>query len=303
MNEKCLILLLLLGLLACKPSDIKRNKTMKSEITYWSNEGETTLPNELLIANDGETVLKIRSNRTNTEYSNAGIYRAHFEEARFLSLANALRNEEFVRLQDPQNLPPGIALRKLSIKEHDKTMIEKFTTGAIKTPPVFQAAEKLALDLVATTRKTPYQAISIQVDQLPAQFNSGDTVNFSVTLTNVGSQSIQIPHPANWDDYSAQMILKALRSDIPLAELRARHQKFETLSKDTMSEIKARKVQGPMITLVPSDKITMLLQKKFDWDNGNYDADISCLLPLFDTDGKEVIRCEIVSKKINMKCL
>jgi len=276
---------------------------MNLEITYWSNEGETTLPNELLIANDGETVLKIRSNRSNTEFSNTGIYRAHFKEARFLPLVNALRNEEFVRLQAPQNLPPGIAIRKLSIKGNDKTTIEKITTGTIQTPPAFQAAEKLALEWVTTVRKTPYQAISIQFDQLPSQFNSGDSVSFSVTLANAGFQNIQIPHPAKWNEHSTQMTLKALRSDIPLAELRSRHQKFETLSKDNMNEIKAKNVQGPMITLVPSDKITMLLQKKFDWDNGDYDTNISCLLPLFDMEGKQVIRCEIVSKTINIKCL
>jgi hypothetical protein len=243
----------------------------------------------------------VGTNRDNP-ISSVGIFSVKVEERKVSDLAKALRSSDFRSIQNPPVFPEGGPVRLLRFREKGIGEIRKWVSDDEgQSSPVFLKVENEVLALIDLVRQHPFQTISMKLTPLPNQIERGKSIEVSIALINPGSAIIQFPHPENWSKDAVQLQLIGLRSDIPLEKLQEYHQKFEDLSKKHIVDIQPKKVKKPLISLSPTNQVIFKLQTRLDWPPGQYDLQVSLIIPLLDQKGKQQIRCELMSKATPLK--
>ncbi len=297
-------MLLLTTLAGCGPAGLEqRNVKMNPEMSYFSNAGDEALPTELNVSTEGQCKLLVRTNRAAGEFPSAGVFSMKMRERKLRPLAQALSTPEFEAIAKPEGVQSGDVVRKLSITPDGGQEITRYAVEGKRPDPAFVSAEQEAIKIAAEVRKKPEHAISLDQVKVPERLDRGEKALMSFVLRNPGPNPVRIPHPKLWADKATQAQLVALRSDVPVADLRSHHQVFDTLG---AAQVKATEGAGSseeVITIAPGKSVTIAVEKVINWTVGRYDVRLTFETALADDKGTEIIRCEIVSKPQPTACL
>jgi len=297
-------IVLVMTLVGCGPAGMEqRNAKMNPKMSYFSNNGDEALPTELKIDAEGQCTLLVRTNRANPQYANAGVFSMKMRERRLRPLAQAMSTPDFEAIAKPEGVQSGDVVRKLSITPDGGQEMTRYAVEGKKTPPAFVDGEQEALKIAAEVRKKPEYAIALDEVKIPERINRGEKTRMSFVLRNPGPNPVQIPHPKLWAEKATQVQLVALRSDVPIADLRSHHQVFETLGAADMKATDGAGSSEEVITIAAGKSVTIAVEKLVEWTVGRYDVRLTFETALADEKGEEVIRCEIVSKPYPAACL
>ncbi len=297
-------IVLVTTLAGCGPAGLEqRNAKMNPQMSYFSNAGDEAMPMELNISTEGECTLLVRTNRATPQYADAGVFSLKMRERKFRPMIKALSTPEFAAIAKPEGVQSGDVVRKLSITPDGGQEMTRYAVADKKTAPAFADGEQEALKIVAEVRKHPEHAIALDEVKIPERINRGEKTRMTFTLRNPGSKPVQIPHPKVWAEKATQAQLVALRSDIPVADLRSHHQVFQALGPEDLQATDGAGSSEEVITLAAGKSVTIAIEKAFDWTVGRYDVRLTFESALADEEGKEVIRCEVVSKPYPAACL
>lgn len=296
------ILLVITGLAGCgTPSEMETTEIMTLQIEYWSNSADEMWPLTLSLAPDGAAALTVRTNRDNPQLNHIGIYKSSVPANRTQGLSSKVRSPGFLALRDPQSLTPGQVVRYFRTESESGETVKR-TVGE-ESPAAFAEAEALALSIVAEVRSHPAFAIGLAVPERPAKIYKGGALNLAVEIINVGSNPIQLPAPAAWDDRAVEMVLRAVRTDIPPAQLGPGHQKFVHLGSDSIKLTTPEKASSGDAVLSPEAKLGLNVSVRPGFDLGPYEWQLSLVIPICDESGKELMRGEIVSVPMRIECI
>jgi hypothetical protein len=266
---------------------------MSVEINYWSSAADEMFPLSLRVAADGAATLTVQSNRDNPGVNHAGVYRATLRPQAVEPLVAALRGSDFAALPAPAQIYPGEVVRRLSFKEPGRVEVVKYVHEGAPAPAAFLNAERFALDLIKEVRRQPVYALEIGAGGWPARLARGEQLQGEVTLANFGAQPIQIHHADAWGEGAVEFELTGLRSDVPLADLRSHHQRFERVTKGNLKAYQAANAQAPWVKLAPTERVRLGLAVALDWPPGRYDVRLTYQCSIFSQDGREQARVEL----------
>jgi len=274
---------------------------MNPEIHYWTNNPDPAFPLSLSIANNGMATLTVGTNSDNPEFGSVGVFCRKLEKHEMDDLITSLQSREFIGLQNPKSTLPGTPIRRLSIKEPGRDEVSRWISMENPNQPLFISLETKTLVLVDLVRQRPIYSLSLKMSYMPVQIERGKPTEFTMSLINNGSETIQFPHPENWSRSVLQLRLNGLRSDVPLENLQEYHQKTEDLFRKHIINIKGPKVTRPLITLSAMSPLLFSFRINLDWPPGQYDVQISLITPLLDQKGKKLLDCKLISRTFSIK--
>ncbi|RKZ89955.1 MAG: hypothetical protein DRQ43_11665 [Gammaproteobacteria bacterium] len=286
------LFLLLLLCAACNPvtSYEGGSEKMNFEINY----NDSMFEMSVTIGASGSALLTIGNNRTDPDFDTLGLFRASISEQYLEQLVTAMRSLEFQNIVNPKFAVSGEPVRQLSMEEEER-QIMKWTAYSTPTPPEFIAMEERILGVVHSLRRHPVLAISVSSPDFPEQLERDKPGQFSVSISNPGTDTIKLQHPENWSDEVTNLRLMALRSDIPLELLDAYHQKSEELTAESIVDIKGAQIEKNYVTLSPGEKVLYTISFTPDWPPGKYNVEIFYAASLFDGEEKEQLDCTFLT--------
>lgn len=300
---KYFILLSVLAMLAgCEASsEMGTIETMTPRIEYWSNLADEMWPMTLTVAPDGEAELTVLTNGDNPAVNHIGIYRGEVRPDQVSALAEAVQSPDFLALREPEGLAPGQVSRYFR-SEFDSGQSEQRTVGE-ESPQAFKKAEGIALAIAGELRSRPALAIGLRLPEPPGRFFAGDELAIAVEMVNVGSGPIRMPYPASWQNQGVECVLKAVRSDVPPAEISGAHQYFLHVVGDAIRFPAPSSSGSEHVVLAPGDKLAFRIVVRPDWSIGSYDSQISIAISLTAEDGNHLLRGELVSPTLALECV
>ena len=189
---------------------------------------------------------------------------------------------------------PGQVVRKLTVTSSSGTEQVRYATEASALDPEFSAAESEAIALVQLLRQHPRAALSGQSTFRPM---GPERLEVIVKLVNVGIAPLAIPHPDAWGEGAVSITITALRSDVPLADLRNEHQRFVSLSRAQLADTKPLLEPGRTVTLAPTKDVTLTFATNLPLPRGSYDIWTTIETAILDPQGSPLMRAELVSAK------
>jgi len=295
---------LLVFMVGCNSTPIKEgDRKMIPEIRYSSTWADPIFPLTLSIDTSGMASLSVGTNLDNPDLGAVGVFGQKLDNEQLADLVAALRSRDFINIQNPKSALPGEAVRELCIKEEGQGELEKWISFHNPASSVFLKVEEKALVLVNLVRQHPISAMTMKVGFPLEQLDRGKPIEFSVTIINPGSESVQVPHPNTWLKRNVQLQMIGLRSNIPLEQLEDYHQRFEELSEVHLLKIQGTKVAKPLIAILPGERLVFTFRINLDWPPGQYDLRISFVSPLLNREGVMQLDCQLISKPHAIKII
>lgn len=268
---------------------------MNPQIQYLADSAPSGFPLSLVVRPDGIATLTVQTSRDATGAAAVGLFRCRLEDRELAPLVAALRSAGFAAAENPKKVLPGEPVRLLGITEMGSKELVRRAAFHTPEPPAFAAAEEQALKVVDLVRQRPVRAIAIEAGPLPKRLESGKPLALTLTLVNPGTERVQLPDPARWEEEGVQLHIDGLRSDVPLPELGPEHQKLAEVGKDqALGEQAPLTGKGP-ITLERGARFLLRMRVPLDWPPGQYELTIVLAFPLPLAEGQEPKRCELVA--------
>ena len=275
------------------PLPAKQGQIMSNTVTYTSTVADEHFATKLLITPDGLGKLSLGSNRDHRERS-IGQFQQLIPAEMLQNLAATLNSRDFANSPSQQTLVPDESYREIKSITPDQQQTVKMIGEELPTPPIFGKAEQAIQEIINYLQKFPLLSVSMRVQPFPPLVDAGKTVNIDIVLRNLGRTPYFIESPKDWGKQATHCELKAIRSDIPLADLKSQHQVFVQL--DGSAFVKSEPQQtDALFGLMPGEQIGLRFQHRIDWAPGQYDIDISLALTVFNQDKKALFIGGVVS--------
>jgi hypothetical protein len=268
---------------------------MTYKVEYWTNQSSNTNPMELTVSHSGPATLLVRSNADNPEINPVGIFRGVPSQTEVDALVQACHR--LVLAPKPHLEPPvpGELVRRLTISLDDGPTEMRNTVMSTAPDQPFLAAEAAALALLKVVRQHPQIALTAQT---LLHLDGAGHLEVSIRVTNIGKEPLRIPHPDMWGDGSVSIQVTALRNDVPLADLRDKHQQFLDLSKPQIVGTLPSLASGRTIPIAPYRDVTFQFVADMVLSPGNYDVWLTLDTALLDAQGANIMQAELLSKSL-----
>jgi len=277
----------------------KQGSIMSNTVTYTSTVADEHFATKLLITPDGLGKLSLGSNRDHRDRS-IGQFQQLIPAAMLQNLASTVNGLEFANSPSQQTLVPDESFREIKLITPDQQQTVKMIGEELPTPAIFGKAEQAIQEIINYLQKFPLLSVSMRVLPLPPLVDAGKTVNIDIVLRNLGRTPYFIESPKDWGKQATHCELKAIRSDIPLAELKSQHQVFVQLDGSAFIKPESQQNDAPL-GLMPEEQIGLRFQHQIDWAPGQYDIDISLALTVFNKDKKALFIGGMVSPPLAIK--
>lgn len=271
---------------------------MLSSITYWSNASSEHHATRLAITEAGAAKLTVESNAGEPERPVVGVFAKQLAREQVESLERMMRSAEFKAIPDIPPLQPGDAYRELSLSDGSAVHLVRRASVLQAAPAAFESAEAQALEILKTCYQQPIHAFSVRLKDLPAQISSSDPdLSFSLVVTNVGSEGIQISSLATWQTAHVSLRLDALRNDLPLAELREHHHREIAVLPAGLAEAQPPLGWNEPIQIAGKQQRVLAFRVQHGLSPGSYDVHAALEVTLRTAQGTTVLPCEAVTVK------
>ncbi len=272
----------------------KQGSIMSNTISYTSTAADDQFPTRLLITPQGLGQLSLGSNRDRRDRA-VGQFQQTVPANLLQALNAALASPDFAASASQASLVPDEAYREinLSAAAGDQPIVKRFGE---QIPPsaAFVRAERELVQIIEYLQSHPVLSIAMQVLPLPAAVAAGRSMEIEINLRNLGRSAFFVESPMTWGQKTTSGELKALRSDIPSAQLRSQHQVFGQLQ--AANFVKAEfKQDGPAFEVAPGALLSLRFKQPVDWPAGDYAVEISMSLTLFSAQGKALFIGGLVS--------
>ncbi len=272
---------------------------MSNTITYTSTVADEHFATKLLITPDGLGKLALGSNRDHRERS-IGQFQQIIPSEMLQNLASTVNGREFASSPTQKTLIPDESFREIKLITPDQQQTIKMIGEELSTPAVFGKAEQAIQEIIDYLQKFPLLSLSMRVLPLPSLVDAGKTANVDIVLRNLGRTPYFIDSPKDWGKQATQCELKAIRTDIPMEQLKSQHQVFVQL--DGSAFIKSEPQQSDAVFgLMPGEQISLRFQHQVDWPPGQYAIDFSLALTVFNKDKKALFIGGMVSPSQALK--
>lgn len=282
-----------LWLLHCHSLFAEQGNIMSNTISYTSTVADEFFATQLLITPDGVGKLSLTSNRDQRDRA-IGQFQQLIPSNSLQNLSALLVSREFAEAPSQQTMLPGEAYREIVLTTPAQQQIDKLVGEELATPAVFGKAEQLIQEIIDYLQKFPALSLAMRLAPLPAKLEAGENLLIDITLRNQGRTPLFIESPQAWGQKATQGELKAVRADVPLAELGSQHQVFAQLDGSHFLQ-SVPEQSGPMWGLMPGEQIAMRFQQTVAWPAGRYQLEISLALGAFDQDGKPLFAGNLIS--------
>lgn len=295
--------LLLMSLLICNvaipakfaaspPS--KPKEAMIENIEYWSNAADDTFPTRLTVARSGSAELEVASNDGDPLGPNIGHFSMELEPRAFELLAKAVADTAFLQHANPGPVEPGEVIRRMRVRFSNGREVRRFVQGSAPVDAGFARAEQAALRLAAETRRHPTDALALAATL--SQGAGRDDMVIDVTITNVGSNAVAVPHPDHWAESGMAFHLSVRRKDVPLAEMSNEHQTFLELGREALVSVPA--LTAAQVTIQPGQRQVLSFGVHLPLSPGRYEAWGALLVRLFAENGNAIMLGELLSTRL-----
>lgn len=282
-----------MGAACAERPSAKKEDVMIETIEYWTNAPDDAFPTRLTLTRNGAAELEVTSNDDDPAMANIGRFSKAVDAATFELLAQAVATPAFTQHPNPGPVEPGGVIRRFNVRFADGHDVKRHVVESVDADAGFTQAEQVALRIAADLRRHPRVAVAIEMKVAPGA--TRDDLVLDVTVTNVGKESLVVPHPSRWMETGMALHVTARRSDVPLAQMSNEHQTFVELGQDALASASASTVPRP--TLEPGQKQLFSFNVRLPLPAGKYDIWGALILQLLTEQGKERLTGELVSPK------
>jgi len=274
-----------------------------TEIHYWSNASDESLPLTLDINSEGRAILFIRTNIDNPALTETGEFRDILSEKQLDPLIEILETERFKALTVPEPAEPGEIIRSIKFKDENQIEFSKYVTGFENNPQIFIDAETIILDLIETIRVNPVHTISFQSININNRINKKEFIELDLSIVNSSLNKIRILNPKYWTENDISIEIAGKRNDIPDDERKMEHLQFLNVPASKIEDSNMKNEIIKHIDIFPGDSLDLKYLIKFDWLPGNYDIRISFSCYMWNNHGEDIGQIELVSEIISVEVI
>lgn len=273
---------LLLGRL--DPLSAKQGKRMFDTITYTSTVADEQFATKLQVGADGWGRLSLGSNRARRDRP-IGLFQQPVPATLLQRLGGLASGADFAASASQPSLIPDEVYRQINVALPNQPPIAKLVGEKLATPAPFGRMEAVLHEIIEYLQQFPQLAIGMRLPPMPARLEAGKPLPIVLQLRNAGSTAFVVELPALWGQKATHCEVRALRSDIPSADLRSEHQAF--LQLDAKSFKRSEPAHGTThAELLPSEQLGLWFESPVAWPLGQYSVELSLSLSLFNRDRK-----------------
>ena len=261
-----------------------QGKRMFDTITYTSNLADEQFATRLQVGGDGWGRLSLGSNRARREQP-IGLFQERLPAALMQRLDSLARGPDLAASASQPSLIPDEVHRQINVALPQQAPIVKLVGEKLATPAAFARMEAALHEAIDHLLQFPQLAVALRLQPPPARLAAGQALPLVLQLRNAGSTPFVLEMPALWGKKASHCELRALRSDIPSAELRSVHQAFAQL--DAQAYKRSEPAQGAgHAELRPSEQLGLWFELPAGWAPGPYAVELNLSLTLFNRDMK-----------------
>lgn len=262
----------------------KQGKRMFDTITYTSNVADEQFATKLQIGADGWGRLSLGSNSARRDRP-IGLFQQPVPATLLQRLGGLATGADFAASATQPSLIPDEVYRQINVALPNQAPIAKLVGEKLVTPVPFGRLEAVLHEVIEYLQQFPQLAIGMRLQPMPARLVAGKALPIVLQLRNTGSTAFVVEMPALWGQKATHCEVRALRSDIPSADLRSEHQAF--LQLDAKSFKRSEPAHGTThAELLPSEQLGLWFEPPAAWPLGQYSLELSLSLSLFNRDKK-----------------
>ena len=262
----------------------KQGKRMFDTITYTSTVADEQFATKLQVGADGWGRLSLGSNRARRDRP-IGLFQQPLPAPLLQRLDSIANGVDFAASPTQPSLIPDEVYRQINVALPNQAPMAKLVGEKLATPAPFARMEAVLHEAIEFLQQYPQLAISMRLQPMPARLAAGLPLPFVLQLRNAGSTAFVLEMPGLWGQKATHCEVRALRSDIPSADLRSEHQAF--LQLDAKSFKRSEPAHGTThAELLPSEQLGLWFESPVTWPLGQYSVELSLSLTLFNRDRK-----------------
>jgi hypothetical protein len=266
--------------------------TTAMEIEYWSNAYSEARPVVLRLAGRSAR-LELGSNGVQPNVTRVGVAQAELNDADVVPLRDELSSSAFAGLRDPEPVPPGEVVRRITVRADGGRPVTKHATAGVPTDEAFLAPERRLLGLVQALGRRMTHGFSIGLDL--GVNASAESLQVPVVISNVGSEVVRLPHPSRWADAGIKLTLSIVPKAGTPGDQPLGGQQFVDLGARGLTDAQPPLTSEPSVAIAPGKAVVLTFRSTVRLAAGEYEFQLTFDAPLLDALGDELLRCEVFS--------
>lgn len=274
---------------------IAEDSRMLTVLTYTDATIDDRFQTRLVIQPDGEARLSVGSNRPRPK-APIGLYCGPLSAEELRDLSQLLGAPAFLQSSSQQELMPNETYRALQLSGAGRELT-KLIGESLPAPAAFVAVEQRLAPIMNQLRRRPQLELALDAAIESTRIRPGDSMRLDLAIRNLSPATIAVDSPARWSQNNVQAELRALRDDIPMADLRSEHQYVVSLDADHL----VTRAHPGQVQLGPGQPLNASFALPVDWAPGRYRLTVELALTVQDPSGKDIFSGGLVGKPLSVE--